>query len=48
MKFEIIIWMYRQLKYHQLRIRSEISISLEIILNVFIVLQNHFPLKFLF
>ena len=27
------IWIYRQLNYHQLRIRSEIGISLEIILN---------------
>ena len=29
------IWICRQLKYYQLRIRSEIGISLEIILNVF-------------
>ena len=30
-----IIWICRQLKYYQLRIRSEISITLEITLNVF-------------
>ena len=29
------IWICRQLKYYQLRIRSEIGISLEIILNAF-------------
>ena len=31
----ITIWICRQLKYYQLRIRSEIGISLEIILNAF-------------
>ena len=30
-----IIWICRQLKYYQLRIRSEIGISLEITLNAF-------------
>ena len=40
--------MCRQLKHHQLRIRSEIFISLEIILNAFNVWQYHFPLKSLF
>ena len=40
-----IIWIHRQLKYHQLRIKNEISISLEIILNVLNVWQYHFPLS---
>ena len=35
-------------KHHQLRIRSEILISLEIILNAFSVWQYHFQLKSLF
>ena len=38
-------WIRRKLKYHQIRIRSEISISLEIILIVFNVCKYHFPLK---
>ena len=42
------LWICRQLKHHQLRIRSEIFISLEIILNAFNVWQYHFPLKSLF
>ena len=37
-----ILWICRQLKHHQLRIRSEIFISQEIILNAFNVLQYHF------
>ena len=43
-----ILWICRQLKHHQLRIRSEIFISLEIILNAFNVWQYHFRLKYLF
>ena len=43
-----ILWICRQLKHHQLRIRKEIFISLEIILNAFNVWQYHFPLKSLF
>ena len=38
----------RQPKHHQLRIRSEILILLEIILNAFNVWQYHFRLKTLF
>ena len=37
--------MCRQIKYHQLRIRNEIFISLKIILNAFNVWQYHFLLK---
>ena len=43
-----ILLISKQLKHHQLSIRSEIFISLEIILNVFNVWQYHFPLKSLF
>ena len=43
-----ILWICRQLKHHQLRIRSEIFISLEIIVNAFRVWQYQFPLKSLF
>ena len=42
-----ILWICRQLK-HQLMIRSEIFIFLEIILNAFNVWQYHFRLKSLF
>ena len=42
------IWICRQPKYHQLRMKSEICISLEIILNAFNVWQYHVPLKSLF
>ena len=35
MKVTKNIWICRQLKYYQLRIRSEVGISLEIILNDF-------------
>ena len=45
MKVKKKFWIRRKLKYHQIRIRSEISISLEIILNVFNVCKYHFPLK---
>ena len=38
----------RQLKHHQFRIRSEIFILLEIILNTFHCWQYHFQLKSLF
>ena len=38
----------RQLKHHPLKIRSEILISLEIILNACKPWRYHFPLKFLF
>ena len=38
----------RQLKHHQFRIRSEIFILLEIILNTFHCWQYHFRLKSLF
>ena len=43
-----ILWICRELKHHQLRIRSEIFVSLEIILNAFCVWQYYFPLKWLF
>ena len=43
-----ILWICRKLKHHQLRIRSETFILLEVILNTFNVWQYHFWLKSLF
>ena len=43
-----LFWISRQLKHHKRRIRSEISILLEVILNAFNVWQYHFRPKFLF
>ena len=48
MKVKKDTWICRQIKYHQLRIKTETFISLEIILNVFNVRHYHFPLKSLF
>ena len=43
-----ILWICRQLKHRQLRIKSEIFILLEIILDAFNVWQYHVPLKIFF
>ena len=43
-----ILWICRQIKHHQLWIRNEIFISLEIILNAFNFWQHYFRLKSLF
>ena len=46
-KSKKIIWICRQLKYYQLRIRSEIGISLEITLNAFKYLTVPFSTEIL-